>query len=138
MVYPRKEHFEEGSEGERLDRGDGFDDEGSDGIDQSGTSGASAAAQGNGRASHGILARLTDALRGGGDGDLLFERGEEESGMLQWLRALDLQVLGACRADERLKPLLKFNISEGVAEDRLISQLSQVGLKRLPSSVSCL
>ncbi|KAI3809126.1 hypothetical protein L1987_25095 [Smallanthus sonchifolius] len=33
--------------------------------------------------------------------------------------------MGACRADERLKPLLKLNVSSGVAEDRLLSHLSQ-------------
>ncbi|KAL0401238.1 UNVERIFIED_CONTAM: hypothetical protein Slati_4153700 [Sesamum latifolium] len=32
---------------------------------------------------------------------------------------------GACRADERLKPLLKLNVSTGVAEDRLLAHLSQ-------------
>ncbi|MQL77102.1 hypothetical protein Taro_009501 [Colocasia esculenta] len=125
MVCPRKENIEEGSEGEGLDRADGVDREGSGEINGSRTSGAPEEGHGSGRASRGFLARLTDALREGGDDDLLFESGEEECGMLQWLRALDLQVLGACRADERLKPLLKFNISEGVAEDRLISQLSQ-------------
>ncbi|ERN09698.1 hypothetical protein AMTR_s00029p00218570 [Amborella trichopoda] len=36
-----------------------------------------------------------------------------------------MQVLGACRADERLKPMLKLNISSGVAEDRLLVHLSQ-------------
>lgn len=66
--------------------------------------------------------------RGFGDGeegegaDLLMRGG----GVLQWLQALDLQVMGACRADERLKPLLKFNFSAGVAEDRLLSHLNQV------------
>uniref|UniRef100_A0A1D1YQR4 Uncharacterized protein n=3 Tax=Anthurium amnicola TaxID=1678845 RepID=A0A1D1YQR4_9ARAE len=127
MVCPRKEHFQDGGEGEDLDRRDGVDEEGqgSGGIDRSRPSGSSVSAEESVRASAGPLERLTDVLRGGGDGDLLFDCGEAESGMLQWLQALDLQVMGACRADERLKPLLKFNASGCVAEDRLISQLSQ-------------
>lgn len=48
-----------------------------------------------------------------------------ETNHLQWLLALDLQVMGACRADERLKPLLKLNVSAGAAEDRLLAHLSQ-------------
>ncbi|KAJ8540460.1 hypothetical protein K7X08_030379 [Anisodus acutangulus] len=48
-----------------------------------------------------------------------------ETNVLQWLLALDLQVMGACRADERLKPLLKLNVSAGAAEDRLLAHLSQ-------------
>lgn len=36
------------------------------------------------------------------------------------------QLLGACRADERLRPLLTLNLSCGAAEDRFISHLSQV------------
>ncbi|KAL5197629.1 hypothetical protein ABZP36_001141 [Zizania latifolia] len=35
------------------------------------------------------------------------------------------QLLGACRADERLRPLLTLNVSCGAAEDRFISHLSQ-------------
>ena len=46
--------------------------------------------------------------------------------VMKWLHTLDMQVMGACRADERLKPLLKLNVSSGVAEDRLLSHLSQV------------
>ncbi|KAK4353185.1 hypothetical protein RND71_028703 [Anisodus tanguticus] len=51
--------------------------------------------------------------------------GSGETNVLQWLLALDLQVMGACRADERLKPLLKLNVSAGAAEDRLLAHLSQ-------------
>ncbi|KAL5538805.1 hypothetical protein UlMin_045336 [Ulmus minor] len=36
-----------------------------------------------------------------------------------------MQIVGACRTDERLKPLLKMNASNGLAEDRLLAQLSQ-------------
>ncbi|KAJ0551475.1 hypothetical protein HanHA300_Chr07g0257541 [Helianthus annuus] len=72
----------------------------------------------------GIAARLTDLLAGDNgnddDDDLLIQRM-----VMQWLQALDLHVIGACRADERLKPLLKVNVSSGVAEDRLLSRLSQ-------------
>ncbi|KAF0926972.1 hypothetical protein E2562_028554 [Oryza meyeriana var. granulata] len=35
------------------------------------------------------------------------------------------QLLGACRADERLRPLLTFNLSCGAAKDHFISHLSQ-------------
>lgn len=74
----------------------------------------------------GLTERLTDFLVEGGDGDLLLSRNDQEDNLLQWLRALDVHVMGACRADERLKPLLKLNASTGVAEDRLLSHLSQV------------
>ncbi|XP_010517376.1 PREDICTED: uncharacterized protein LOC104792836 isoform X1 [Camelina sativa] len=56
---------------------------------------------------------------GGGD----FLVGEDR--VLRWLQALDMQVMGACRGDERLKPLLKLNVSNGMAEDRLLAHLSQ-------------
>ncbi|XP_057788690.1 uncharacterized protein LOC131005675 isoform X2 [Salvia miltiorrhiza] len=78
--------------------------------------------------------RLTDIFLGDGDEDLLLQRTDIGDGLLQWLGALDMQVMGACRADERLKPLLKLNISGGDAEDRLLAQLcehfepSEVGL----------
>nr|GEU39162.1 hypothetical protein [Tanacetum cinerariifolium] len=49
----------------------------------------------------------------------------DEKTVMKWLHALDMQVMGACRADERLKPMLKLNVSSGVAEDRLLSHLSQ-------------
>lgn len=49
-----------------------------------------------------------------------------EDRVLRWLQALDMQVMGACRGDERLKPLLKLNVSNGMAEDRLLAHLSQV------------
>ncbi|KAL3838389.1 hypothetical protein ACJIZ3_022980 [Penstemon smallii] len=71
-----------------------------------------------------ITRRLTQILLEEGDGDLLLQRSDREDGVMQWLSALDMQVMGACRADERLKPLLKLNVSTGVAEDRLLSQLS--------------
>ncbi|KAI3799981.1 hypothetical protein L1987_35287 [Smallanthus sonchifolius] len=74
----------------------------------------------------GLAARLTDLFVGDGDNDddLLIQRSTQGT-VMQWLQALDMQVMGACRADERLKPLLKLNVSSGVAEDRLLSHLSQ-------------
>ncbi|KAK4385363.1 hypothetical protein Sango_2660300 [Sesamum angolense] len=72
-----------------------------------------------------LMRRLTEVLVEDGDEDLLLQRSYREDGVLQWIRALDMQVLGACRADERLKPLLKLNVSTGVAEDRLLAHLSQ-------------
>ncbi|KAJ6325141.1 hypothetical protein OIU76_012260, partial [Salix suchowensis] len=72
-----------------------------------------------------LTERLTDILVDQGDGDLLLQRNDREDNVLRWLQALDVQVMGACRADERLKPLLKLNASSGVAEDRLLAHLSQ-------------
>lgn len=74
----------------------------------------------------GLTERLTDVFVEEGDGDLLLQRRDREDRVLQWLQALDMQVMGACRADERLKPLLKSNASNGLAEDRLLAHLSQV------------
>ncbi|XP_044461765.1 uncharacterized protein LOC123193057 [Mangifera indica] len=73
----------------------------------------------------GLTERLTDIFVEEGDGDLLLQRSDREDRVLQWLQALDMQVMGACRADERLKPLLKSNASSGIAEDRLLAHLSQ-------------
>ncbi|KAG6436575.1 hypothetical protein SASPL_101476 [Salvia splendens] len=78
--------------------------------------------------------RLTDIFLEDGDDDLLLQRTDIGEGFMQWLGALNMQVMGACRADERLKPLLKLKISGGEAEDRLLAQLcehfepSEVGL----------
>ncbi|KAL1806192.1 hypothetical protein ACET3Z_029260 [Daucus carota] len=70
---------------------------------------------------NGLIERLNDVLVEEGDDDLLFR----EENVLQWLQALDMQVMGACRADERLKPMLKRNGSGGVADDCLLAQLNQ-------------
>lgn len=71
----------------------------------------------------GLTERLNDVLiEDGDDDDLLF--GEEN--VLRWLQALDMQVMGACRADERLKPMLKRNGSNSMADDSLLAQLNQV------------
>ncbi|KAJ6809021.1 uncharacterized protein M6B38_164100 [Iris pallida] len=61
----------------------------------------------------------------GPDVDLLMDRIDVERRIGNWIRALDRHVAGACRADERLKPLLKLDISSGVAEERFMAQLSQ-------------
>ncbi|OMO76140.1 hypothetical protein COLO4_25659 [Corchorus olitorius] len=78
----------------------------------------------------GLTERLTDIFVEENDGDLLLQQSDREDRVLQWLQALDMQVIGACRTDERLKPLLKVNVSNGIAEDRLLAHLSQAaGLK---------
>lgn len=92
----------------------------------SGSSSSVSAANGGSDGEIGLTERLTDILIDNGDGDLLLQRSNRETRVLQWLQALDLQVMGACRADERLKPLLKMNVSNGVAEDRLLDHLIQV------------
>ncbi|XP_057788928.1 uncharacterized protein LOC131005844 [Salvia miltiorrhiza] len=77
------------------------------------------------RANRSVTRRLTEILVEDRDADLLLQRSGREEGVIQWLRALDLQVTGACRADERLKPLLKLNASAAMAEDGLLAHLSQ-------------
>ncbi|KAK4277869.1 hypothetical protein QN277_015798 [Acacia crassicarpa] len=72
-----------------------------------------------------LTQRLTDILVDQGDGDLLLQRSNQDDHLLQLFQALNTQIMGACRADERLKPLLKMNVSGGVAEDPLLTQLSQ-------------
>lgn len=88
------------------------------------TVGSDSESSGSGRRI-GLADRLSEILVENGDGDLLLQQSERENHFLQWLQALDLQVMGACRVDERLKPLLKVNASSGAAEDRLLAQLSQ-------------
>ncbi|GLJ41876.1 hypothetical protein SUGI_0867090 [Cryptomeria japonica] len=72
-----------------------------------------------------IAQRLTQLFQGTEDEDLLLQQSDGENEMLQWLQALDLQVMGACRADERLRPMLQLNVSCSGADDRLLAQLSQ-------------
>lgn len=79
------------------------------------------------RSEIGLTDRLAAVLVDEGDGDLLLLQNDRENRLLRWLQALDMQVMGACRADERLKPLLKMSASNGIAEDRLLAHLSQVG-----------
>lgn len=93
---------------------------------ESGASSSVSRENGGSRTETWLTDRLTDVLVYGGDGDLLLQQSDREDRVLQWLRALDMQVIGACRADERLKPLLKMNASNGVAEDCLLAHLSRV------------
>lgn len=51
------------------------------------------------------------------------------------LPPLRQQIMGACRADERLRPLLTLNVSCTAADDRFIAHLAQVTFKR---RLSCL
>ncbi|XP_051121260.1 uncharacterized protein LOC127244800 isoform X2 [Andrographis paniculata] len=76
-------------------------------------------------ANQSVTRRLAELFVEDGDGDLLLQRSDREDGVHKWLRALNLQVMGACRADERLKPLLKLNTSTDAAEDPLLAHLSQ-------------
>ncbi|XP_041000449.1 uncharacterized protein LOC121246379 [Juglans microcarpa x Juglans regia] len=92
---------------------------------ESGASSSGSRENGGSRTETGLTDRLTDVLVYGGDGDLLLQQSDREDRVLQWLRALDMQVIGACRADERLKPLLKMNASNGLAEDCLLAHLSR-------------
>ncbi|KAF3775930.1 hypothetical protein EJ110_NYTH49459 [Nymphaea thermarum] len=72
-----------------------------------------------------LAERLANILGNPGEGDLLFRQDSAGSRILQWLQALDQQTIGGCRADERLKPLFKLNVSGGVVEDRLLAHLRQ-------------
>ncbi|XP_065872646.1 uncharacterized protein [Euphorbia lathyris] len=111
---------------DRVERSTGGDFEDSSSV-SSGveTSAVGSGNVGQGRTEFGLTERLTDILVDEGDGDLLLQQSDRGDTVLQWLQALDLQVMGACRADERLKPLLKMNASNGMAEDLLLAHLSQ-------------
>ncbi|TKY56835.1 hypothetical protein E2542_SST21281 [Spatholobus suberectus] len=102
-----------------VSNGEDFDDSSS--VDTAGSAGE----DGGSRTQVGLTERLTDILVDERDGDLLVQQTNREDRLLQWLQALDMQVMGACRADERLKPLLKMNTACGVAEDPLLAQLTQ-------------
>jgi hypothetical protein len=100
------------------------------GVGGGGGSGASSSSPGDDdggdlRSEVGLTERLTDIIVDESDGDLLIQQTNCEERLLQWLQALDMQVIGACRADERLKPLLKMNTVSGVSEDPLLTQLIQ-------------
>uniref|UniRef100_A0A1J3CL00 Flocculation protein FLO11 n=1 Tax=Noccaea caerulescens TaxID=107243 RepID=A0A1J3CL00_NOCCA len=111
----------------KRDAGDDHHDQPNDGEDVSDSSTidsrSNAADAGSEREDGGtrIENRVSDPLTDEGGRDFLL--GEDR--VLRWLQALDMQVLGACRGDERLKPLLKLNVSNGMAEDRLLAHLSQ-------------
>ncbi|XP_057476250.1 uncharacterized protein LOC130764174 [Actinidia eriantha] len=130
MVNPEKQRPVDDNETERMDRVDRTNDDCFD--DSESTVGASASGScassrddGGSGGGVGLTERLTDILVEGGDGDLLIQENDRGDRVMQFLQALDLQVMGACRADERLKPLLKLNVSSGAAEDRLLAHLSQ-------------
>ncbi|KAG6496615.1 hypothetical protein ZIOFF_044485 [Zingiber officinale] len=124
MVPPRKD--------DDLGRTEGYDrfpnEDASEGFRESDDSGSGSTPPARvSAAGEDVFGRLRDVLSGESD--------EREAAVLPWLQALDLQVLGACRADERSKPLLKLNVSGGPAEERLLAQLSQalrqnIGLER--------
>ncbi|KAF2296230.1 hypothetical protein GH714_036960 [Hevea brasiliensis] len=118
MGNSRKQEF--GDDGAERDDGDDFEDfiAVSSGVETS-TVGSGTVSQGRSEIG------LTELLVEDGNGDLLLQRHDREDRVLQWLQALDMQFMGACRADERLKPLLKLNASSGMAEDRLLVHLNQ-------------
>ncbi|KAL6980655.1 hypothetical protein U1Q18_022292 [Sarracenia purpurea var. burkii] len=126
MVNPEKQRSVDDRDSEGMDlvdrtNSDGFDDSTST-VEASANLGGSNDGGGSGG---GLTERLTQILVEEGDGDLLFQQSDREYRFIQFLQALDLQVMGACRADERLKPLLKLNVSSGAAEDRLLAHLCQ-------------
>ncbi|KAL0452765.1 UNVERIFIED_CONTAM: hypothetical protein Slati_1254600 [Sesamum latifolium] len=120
MVNPEEHQSANGRRMDDADRADQISD-GQDSVTVS-SSGGETSVRANPAS---VTRRLTEIFVENGDGDLLLQRSDREDDVLQWLRALDMQVMGACRADERLKPLLKLNVSTGVAEDRLLAHLSQ-------------
>ncbi|GMY38698.1 hypothetical protein FCV25MIE_33942 [Fagus crenata] len=91
----------------------------------SGVSSSGSRENGESRSEIGLTERLTNILVDEGDRDLLLQLSDHEDHVMQWLQALDMQVMGACRVDERLKPLLKMNALNGVVEDCLLVHLSQ-------------
>ncbi|KAH8501451.1 hypothetical protein Peur_043130 [Populus x canadensis] len=122
MANSKKQEFNE----DRVEQSNGNDfDDSSSILNAGGTSTAGSGRVSRERSEISLTERLTDILVDRGDGDLLLRRNDREDRVLQWLQALDMQVIGACRADERLKPLLKLNASSSVAEDRLLAHLSQ-------------
>ncbi|WOL20367.1 hypothetical protein Cni_G29172 [Canna indica] len=123
MVPPRKDDLGRGEGSDRSSDGDA-----AEGFRAGDGSGSTAPPSDLGRTVpvRGIAERLRNVLRAESDDDLSLEnRGDGDDPVLPWLQALDLQVLGACRADERSKPLLKLNVTSGPAEERLLAQLSQ-------------
>ncbi|KAK8999603.1 hypothetical protein V6N11_070762 [Hibiscus sabdariffa] len=110
---------------ELIDSSDAFSS--TNGVVETSSVGSGTASRQNGEVRNGIelTERLTDIFVEENDGDLLLQQSNYEDRVLQWLQALDMHVIGACRTDERLKPLLKVNASNGVAEDRLLAHLSQ-------------
>ncbi|KAI4306796.1 hypothetical protein L6164_030042 [Bauhinia variegata] len=130
MADPRERDLFDGDKTNgihHLDQSNGEDFENSSSVHStSSCGGGSSTGENDGsRSQMGLTERLTDILVDESDGDLLLQQRHGEERLLQWLQALDMHVMGACRADERLKPLLKMNVSCGVAEDAFLTQLSQ-------------
>ncbi|CAH9121415.1 unnamed protein product [Cuscuta epithymum] len=96
-----------------------------EGTESVGTPVESGQSSGASRGRPRLAERLAEILVNDGDGDLLVQPCDQGYSVSQWLQAMDMQVMGACRADERLKPLLKMNVSTGAAEDCLLAYLSQ-------------
>lgn len=69
--------------------------------------------------------RLDDVFSGRRE-ESLTQLEDREDDPIQWLQALELQVVGACRADERLRPLLRWNVSCFGSDGRLLAHLGQV------------
>ncbi|KAK6933052.1 hypothetical protein RJ641_035946 [Dillenia turbinata] len=121
MVSSRKQESFDERKMEDLDRVDQAASNSEGGFDELSSSVITTSSSSSSRDEIVLTERLTEIVVEEGESDLLIR----EDRVLQWLQALDLQVMGACRADERLKPLLKLNVSSGIAEDRLMAQLSQ-------------
>lgn len=128
----RRERDLESSNGEGFDFNDLNDSSsvesyggGGSGVSISSTGNDGGGGDGGSRSEIGLTERLTDIIVDESDGDLLIQTTNCEDRLMQWLQALDMQVMGACRADERLKPLLKMNSVSGVSEDPLLTQLIQ-------------
>ncbi|XAR71953.1 hypothetical protein NMG60_11018415 [Bertholletia excelsa] len=117
----------EGVDGGDMAIVEGFDDHSTDedsGADANANSGSSREGDGS-VIGTGLGERLRRIPVDEGNEDLLLQQGNRGNVFMQFLRSLNLQVMGACRTDERLKPLLKLNVSGDIAEDRLLAHLSQ-------------
>lgn len=110
----------------RLDQSDGGDFEDSITVDGLGSTSGGSMERVASTDEIGLTERLTEIIVDRGDGDLLLQQSIREGRVLQCLQALNMQVVGACRADERLMPLLKLNAPSSPSEDRLLDHLSQV------------
>ncbi|KAH7387092.1 hypothetical protein KP509_16G004600 [Ceratopteris richardii] len=85
-----------------------------------------------------VARRLTEVLQGRGDENVLLSSSRENV-LSQWLQALEVHVIGACRADERLQPILRWNSSCTDADKRLMSHLNQhFNVEELSMLAQCL
>ncbi|XP_043720858.1 uncharacterized protein LOC122668328 isoform X2 [Telopea speciosissima] len=132
MVNSKKEGLIDENQIEGSDSTDNVSEESAVGVSSMETESSCVGSTGSSlesRRSSGNERELTEMLRGifgdEGDEDLLLQSTGRENGIIQWLQALDAQVMGGCRADERLKPLMKRNVSSGVTDDSLLAHISQ-------------